>query len=185
MLRIPPILPVVGALLLPLKAVQDPPPPKVPDLGGDALVEGLLGTPGCLGVETAFTQSGKSVIFAWFKDRASTVDWYFSETHQGAIASFMDSGESGDHEPLAHVAEDAGPILCVASLTMSQDRKEHVPGIHMPIRQIAIELYAPVPGGIAVGGRFAPDSVEVAHMKVFQLEEGLATPSRDTKGSGN
>ena len=27
--------------------------------------------------------------------------------------------------------------------------------------QIAIELYAPLPGGIAAGGRFAPSSVKV------------------------
>jgi len=27
--------------------------------------------------------------------------------------------------------------------------------------QIAIELYAPLPGGLAVGGRFAPSTVKV------------------------
>ena len=30
--------------------------------------------------------------------------------------------------------------------------------------QIAIELYAPLPGGAAIGGRFAPNSVKVANM---------------------
>jgi hypothetical protein len=32
------------------------------------------------------------------------------------------------------------------------------------VPQIAIELYAPLPGGLAVGGRFAPSSVKVPGM---------------------
>jgi hypothetical protein len=31
----------------------------------------------------------------------------------------------------------------------------------LPVSQIAIELYAPLPGGLAAGGRFAPSSVKV------------------------
>jgi hypothetical protein len=31
----------------------------------------------------------------------------------------------------------------------------------MPVSQIAIELYQPLPGGIALGGRFAPTTMKV------------------------
>jgi hypothetical protein len=36
-----------------------------------------------------------------------------------------------------------------------------VTGVQLPVSQIAIELYAPLPGGLAAGGRFAPSSVKV------------------------
>lgn len=39
---------------------------KVADLGFPDLVSGLKATPGCLGVETARTASGKEVILARF-----------------------------------------------------------------------------------------------------------------------
>jgi len=31
----------------------------------------------------------------------------------------------------------------------------------MPIASIGIELYTPLPGGVAVGGRSAPDAIKV------------------------
>src|ERR1044071_9190060 len=46
------------------------------------LVGGLKATPGCLGVETAKTASGKTVIFAWFEDKKALLKWYYSAPHQ-------------------------------------------------------------------------------------------------------
>src|SRR6185312_1006643 len=46
------------------------------------LVGPLKATPGCLGVETARTASGKMVIFAWFEDKRAVMRWYTSEMHQ-------------------------------------------------------------------------------------------------------
>jgi hypothetical protein len=34
----------------------------------------------------------------------------------------------------------------------------------LPISQIAIELYTPLPGGLSLGGTFAPEGMEVPHM---------------------
>jgi len=39
------------------------------------------------------------------------------------------------------------------------------PGVALPISQIAIELYEALPGGVFLGGRFAPDSAQVAHLR--------------------
>jgi hypothetical protein len=33
--------------------------------------------------------------------------------------------------------------------------------VKLPVSQIAIELYAPLPAGLAAGGRFAPSTVKV------------------------
>ncbi len=44
---------------------------------------------------------------------------------------------------------------------MRMSDRPQVPGVQMPVSQIAIELYAPLPGGIAAGGRFAPATVKV------------------------
>src|SRR5262245_39549935 len=70
-------------------AAQDPAPKKdaspaeaapkkvgAGPLGGLDLVKGLKETPGCLGVETARTSSGKNVIFAWFEGKEAVIDWY-------------------------------------------------------------------------------------------------------------
>jgi len=140
-------------------------------LGTFDLVRALKDTPGCLGVETAQTPGGKSAIFAWFENKAAVVGWYYGETHQSAIASFAaGSSFGGGDEPLAHVDDDAGPILCIASLTPSSTPKvEH---LSLPVSQIAIELYQPLPGGIAVGGKFAPAKLKVPHLREIALPSG-------------
>lgn len=60
--------------------------------------------------------------------------------------------------PLEGVKDVNAPILCIASLTPT-DKPD--PQTKMPVSQIAIELYAPLPGGFAFGGRFAPSTVKV------------------------
>jgi len=121
------------------------------------LVSGLKATPGCLGVETARTSSGKAVIFAWFENKKAVLNWYNSEMHQALLSQY-----SGGHRrpggPLAGVP-DEGPVLAIASLTMSKPATDG--DLRAATTQIAIELYAPLPGGLASGGRFAPSSVKV------------------------
>jgi hypothetical protein len=72
---------VVAPSMLPAKTMPIPPQAAMPDLVG-----GLRNTPGCLGVETATTASGKQVIFAWFENKNALSSWYYSETHMKAMA---------------------------------------------------------------------------------------------------
>jgi len=121
------------------------------------LVSGLKATPGCLGVETAQTTSGKAVIFAWFENKKAVLNWYDSEMHQAMLNRYA-NGHRRPGGPLAGVP-DEGPVLAIASVTMP---KPPVNGdLAAATTQIAIELYAPLPGGLATGGRFAPSSVKV------------------------
>ena len=129
------------------------PPAGLPDLVG-----ALKSTPGVLGVDTARTASGKQVIFAWFENKKAVLNWYYSDTHMGVMRSFT-PGAAGGRAPLSQVADDSGPILAIASLTLGE--KPQIEGVQLPVSQIAIELYAPLPGGLAAGGRFAPNSVKV------------------------
>ena len=122
---------------------------------GPDLIGGLKATPGVLGVEAARTMSGKQVIFAWFENKQAVLNWFYSDTHQAAMRMFTPGGSSG-RKPLA---DNTGPILAIASLTMTD--KPQGAGVQLPGSQIAIELYAPLPGGLAAGGRFAPSSVKV------------------------
>ena len=140
-----------GALVL-AQAPQGP-PAGLPDLIGM-----LKATPGVLGVDAARTMSGKQVIFAWFENKKAALNWYYSEGHQKLIKTFASGGNAG-RPPLADVPDDGNPILAIASLTLVD--KPQVPGVQLPVSQIAIELYAPLPGGLAAGGRFAPSSVKV------------------------
>ena len=153
----------LAALVL---SAQNQPQLPFPDLVGP-----LKATPGCLGVETARTSSGKNVIFAWFEDKKAVMRWYNSELHKQLVR--MSGPTEPGHVPLAGIAEDSGPILAVASVTLADPTKgPSLPGPPLPISQIAIELYQPLPGGLFVGGRFAPGGVKVPGMRDF-------TPAHD------
>lgn len=155
----------IAALALAALALsaQNPPQLPFPDLVGP-----LKATPGCLGVETARTASGKMVIFAWFEDKKAVLRWYNSALHQQLVK--MAGPPDSSHVPLAGVAEDSGPILAIASLTMADAPASKT--LQLPVSQIAIELYQPLPGGVFVGGRFAPNSVKVPGMRDFSPNPG-------------
>ena len=119
--------------------------------------------PGCLGTEAARTESGKEVIFAWFEDKQAVLRWYHSQIHQrtmrGAFPDFEPRG------PLKDVPEDVGPILVIASLTLTE--RAPAEGVSLSISQIAIELYRPLAGGLSFGGRFSPDRLVVPGLRDY------------------
>lgn len=143
----------VAVFLSSAKPVFAQGPAGFPDLVG-----ALKSTPGCLGVETAETASDKQVIFAWFENKKAVLNWYYNDTHQHAMRMFM-PGRSSGRVPLSEIADESGPIMVIASLTLTD--KPRSDGVSLPVSQIAIELYGPLPGGLAVGGRFAPSAVKV------------------------
>ena len=146
---------------------------------GQLLLQGLEDLEGCLGYETATTDSGKTAIFAWFQDLDSALDWYYSDAHQGAINHLVgEEYEPVHEEPMQYLDDDIGPILTIASLTPSKSHE--VEGIDMPISQISIELYQPLPGGVAMNGKFAPDALKVPHLHEFKNGE----QSKPIQGSG-
>jgi hypothetical protein len=141
-----------------LMAGQGTPPGR--SEGFPDLVGALKATPGCIGVETAMTQTGKRVIFAWFEDKKAVLNWYYSETHQAAMKQFFPTFSA--HTPLTGVP-DGVPVLAVASLTMAE--RAPSAATSLAISQIAIELYSPLPGGLALGGRFAPAALPVPGLR--------------------
>lgn len=175
-------------------AAQDAPPAGAPQGGapagaaarrgpsgsdaGNEMVAELKATKGCLGVETAFTSSRKSVIFAWFEDKAATLRWYESDYHQTMMMGMQeanapasgdaasDATPSADRIPLEHVPDDV-PVMCIATITPSM--KPTIPGFPMPISQVSIELYTPLPGGLALNGKFAPAALKVRDMVEAKL----------------
>jgi hypothetical protein len=163
---------VLGAIVSGASADDKKPSEGKPARPYPDLIGGLKKTPGCLGVETGRTNSGKQVIFAWFESKRAALKWYYSDVHQQAMNDLTPNYVP--RKPLKEVPDDTGPILAIASLTLSS--KPHFKEIEMPISQIAIELYRPVPGGVYLGGRFAPDSVKVPNMRD-------ATPKKEAVGS--
>lgn len=137
------------------------PPAKDGLKGLPDLVAALKASPGCLGVETAKTASGKSVIFAWFEDKKAAVAWYKSDVHQQVMRRFLPDARSG-RKPLADVPDDSGPIMAVASVTLNDKPTKDNPS---PFKQIAIELYQPLGGGLNIGGRFAPEKMKLPPRK--------------------
>ena len=136
-----------------------PPAGGFPDLVG-----ALKATPGCIGVETARTASGKQVIFAWFENKKAVLNWYYSDTHLQVKNQFA---PGSTHTPLADVPDDGQPVLAIASLTLTGAPTGDAASL--PVSQIAIELYRPLPGGLAAGGRFAPEALNVPGMQMVTL----------------
>jgi hypothetical protein len=150
---------VAGPALLSGQARTVPPVSAFPDLVG-----ALKATPGCLGVETARTAGGKQVIFAWFEDRKAVMTWYYSDTH---MASLNLVGAHPSAHPMAGVPDDGRPVLAIASLTPTTNTGDATNPLS--IAQIAIELYTPLPGGVAAGGRFAPAALKVPGLRDLPL----------------
>ena len=82
--------------------------------------------------------SGKQTIIAWFKDKNSVLRWYYSDMHEGVISAFMSDADD-THKPMAHVPDDTGPIMVMATLTMTD--KPQFEGLSIPVSQISIELF--------------------------------------------
>ena len=119
---------------------------------GAKMMKAIAATPGHLGSEVARTESGKTVIFSWFEDKESVLDWYYSDYHQQSMEMLFD--DHGGREPLKHIKDDCGPIMTIAAITMSD--KKDVRGVDLPIKQISIELYQALPAGLQIGGSFTP-----------------------------
>jgi len=143
-----------------------PPAARNPLAGLPDLVAALKASPGCLGVETARTTTGKNVLFAWFENKEAVRTWYYSAVHQGVVRMATGRPESQKPpEPMVGVPENVGPIMAIASITPSDTGG--VKGFHLPISQISIELYTPVTGGIFIGSRFAPEGLKVPGIKDY------------------
>jgi quinol monooxygenase YgiN len=158
------VLMQVTMFIVPGQGAQ--PPAKTDDPKGNVknqqtgmpnLAAALKQTPGCLGVETARTTSGKQVIFAWFRDKQAALKWYHSDTHKAMKRQFP-LGIEPRSEPLADVPDDSGPLMVVASLTMNPNASKTDPH---PFKQIAIEVYRPLGEGLHIGGRFAPEAMKL------------------------
>src|SRR3989442_9435757 len=132
---------------------------QAPRPGFPNVVGALKTAPGVLGVETGQTASGRQVIFAWFEGKKALVDWYHSDVHQRAMRSVY-PGQVFDRQPLPDLPENTGPILTIVSVKFAG---APAPGASAPrIVSIGIELYAPLPGGVAGGGGFRPAALKVA-----------------------
>jgi hypothetical protein len=134
---------------------------QAPQKGAPDLVGALKATPGVLGVDAGSMMSGKQVIFAWFENKDAVLKWYYSDAHQALMAQFGSARRAKG--PLADVPNDGRPVLAIASITLTGPVPASSADL-TSVPQIAIELYAPLPGGLAVGGRFAPSSVRVPGM---------------------
>ena len=147
---------------------------QAPDARFAAVIEAARAHPGCLGIDTGQTRSGRQVIFAWFENKAALVSWYKSEAHQRAMKIAFPN-RTFNREPLPDTPDDSGQILAIVSLKLSDAPPRE--GMGLPIGSIGIELYTPVPGGVAVGGRFSPQSVRVPALREFELPPSSG-PSR-------
>jgi hypothetical protein len=136
------------------------------------LVEAAEASPGCLGVKLGVTENGTNVIFAWFESKQALVAWYKSDFHQWAMKTAFPS-QNFNREPLPDVPENSGQILALVTLKLAD---KALPGSPIPIERIGIELYTPLPDGVAVGGQFAPQSVRVPGLRQFDLRTAVGEP---------
>jgi len=169
---------VIAASIAAMSFVASPVPsfaqgslPSQPEFG-KLHVEAAQASPGCLGVKLGRTENGTNVIFAWFESKQALVTWYKSDFHQWAMRTVFPN-QTFDREPMPDVPENSGPILALVTLKLAEAPQ---PGSPIPIETIGIELYTPLPGGVAVGGRFAPQSVTVPGMRQFDVRTAVGGP---------
>jgi hypothetical protein len=148
---------------------QQQPLPGQPGFG-ELLVAAAKASPGFLGIETGRTSNGTLVIFAWFENRKALVNWYKSDFHQRAMKSAFPN-QSIEREPVPDIPEDTGSILALVTLKLGDGSP--TAASPMPIQRIGIELYTPLPDGVAVGGRFAPAAVKVPGLREFDLQAAV------------
>jgi len=147
------------------------PLPGQPEFG-KILAEAAQASPGCLGVRLGRTADGTNVVFAWFENKQALVAWYKSDFHQWAMKTAFPN-QSFNREPLPDVHENSGQILALVTLKLAG---APLPGAPVRIATIGIELYTPLPDGVAVGGRFAPQSVRVPGLRQFDLRAAVGQP---------
>jgi hypothetical protein len=160
-----PRIAIVLSTVMLLAIASVPARAQAPPGGFPNVVDALRTTPGCLGVETGQTASGRRVIFAWFEGKKALVDWYHSDAHRKAMRSVF-PGVRFDRQPLPDLPEDSGPILTIVSVKFADPSKPDP----RTIESIGVELYGPLPGGVAVGGRFAPGAVKVPGLREIPLD---------------
>ncbi len=127
------------------------------------LAAGLKATPGCLDVKATMLDNGRmATIFAWFENKAALNAWYKSPMHQDAMKKFFPH-MPGHAEAISAFKDEKSPLLVVATVTPSD--KPMLAGSPLAVSQIAIEVYTPVPGGLAFGGGFGPESLKVPGLR--------------------
>jgi hypothetical protein len=162
----------------PVASTAQEPHPGEPGFG-EQLARAVLASPGALGIETGRTVKGRLVIFAWFENKKALVDWYQSDFHTKAV-KWAFPNQTFDREPLPNTPENSGQILALVTMKFADQPPPGAATAGTPsrpaIESIGIELYTPVPGGVAVGGRFAPKSVKVPALREIDLNiaEGRA-----------
>jgi len=62
-----------------------------------------------------------------------------------------------------------GPVLAIASITMATEQE--IDEVSLPIKQISIELYTPLKGGLSIGGSFGPEHMVVPERKIVAVED--------------
>ena len=106
-------------------------------------------------------------------NKKAALAWYYSQTHQMLVK--MGGGSTRPRGPMADVPDDGKPIMAIASVVLARPQ-DGIPQKGLPpVSQIAIELYSPLPGGLALGGRFAPLSVDVPGL-LYNPDTALPTP---------
>ena len=163
---------IVVSLALTLHSMWLAPAHAQSERGFTELLDKARAHPGVLGIETGELSSGKQVIFAWFENKEALVRWYKSEVHQRAMKIAFPK-RTFDREPLPDLPADSGQILAIVSL---KRRATPPPEGGSPTATIGIELYTPLPGGVAVGGRFAPKGVRVPGLR--EVDVGTAENPR-------
>ena len=141
---------VFGPSMLAGQARPPQPPSGVSQSGRGAEIDGRL-----LGVETA-PESGQAGDLRLVRGQEGRAELVLQRYPPGR-AEDVRAGLAGTH-PDGDVPDDGEPVMTIASMTL-----EGAPGdsTTIPVSQIAIELYRPLPGGLAPGGRFAPSAMKV------------------------
>ena len=107
----------------------------------------------------------REALLTWFESGQAVLDWYFTNEHMDAVDAILTEPIERPDGPLAHLPEDAGPVLVVFYIA-AEPEKPVPDGVTLPLRALSIEIYAPLPGGISLYERFSPKEFEIPPPRV-------------------
>ena len=141
--------------------------------GFAALLEAAKAYPGCLGVDTGRTAERQAGDLRLVRGQGRAGLVVPVEPHQKAMKMAFPN-IAFNREPLPDTPDNSGQILAIVSLKLAETPPTD--GASMAIGTIGIELYTPLPGGVAVGNRFAPKSVRVPGLREIDLGTAVGRP---------
>lgn len=116
------------------------------------IFDALRSIPGCLGWSWPIANPGTIRSSLGSRTKDALVRWYYSSFHKNLQSTYFPEETPG--EPLAHVFYPGGPIVAIASFTLTHEMEPASP--MLSLEEITVELFSPLSADTLLGTALDP-----------------------------